>query len=231
VRVALSRRFQFDAAHRNTKVSAGDPRARMAGHTCRLALTAAGVMNDHMGWLLDFGDLKDLGNAAVDKLDHRCLNDIDGLVSTTLPDLKRWFDRQVRHSDNDLMIESEVRIVRYPKPPEILRADGENTGVAFGFSAAHFLPRLPESHKCRRLHGHSFAVDAVTPHSEKAIRAIESFLPELDHRLLNEIKGLDNPTSEVLARWLWDRLLTAHINLREITVSETCTTECCYRGG
>ncbi len=112
----------------------------------------------------------------------------------------------------------------------------------FGFEAAHFLPGFPEEHKCRRLHGHSFRVRVVVAGRVPEERgylvdyadiddAMRPLLDRLDHRLLNEIEGLENPTSEVLARWLWHRLEPALPGLAEIEVQETCTSRCRYRGG
>src|SRR5262247_706208 len=88
---------------------------------------------------------------------------------------------------------------------------------SFGFEAAHDLPTFPEGHKCRRLHGHSFRFDVIVEGAVDAAKgylidygdikaAVEPILKRLDHRYLNEIEGLENPTSEVLAKWLWDRL-------------------------
>jgi 6-pyruvoyltetrahydropterin/6-carboxytetrahydropterin synthase len=113
---------------------------------------------------------------------------------------------------------------------------------AFSFEAAHFLPTFPEGHKCRRLHGHSFRVEVtvegeVDPAKGYLVdygdlkRAIEPFVDALDHRLLNEIAGLENPTSEGIAAWLWRRIAPALPQIAEIVVHETCTSRCAYRGG
>lgn len=111
----------------------------------------------------------------------------------------------------------------------------------FGFEAAHRLPNVPEGHKCARLHGHSFrvAVHVEAPVREPAgwvmdfgdLKALWKPLDEaLDHRYLNEIPGLENPTSERLAVWIWDRLAPTLPSLSAIVVRETCTTGCTYRG-
>lgn len=112
----------------------------------------------------------------------------------------------------------------------------------FGFESAHRLPRVPEGHKCGRLHGHSFLVRLTlrgVPGEETGwimdfadLKKVWQPLHEtLDHRYLNEIPGLENPTSEVLAVWIWDRLVPNLAELAEVSVRETCTAGCRYRGG
>ena len=112
----------------------------------------------------------------------------------------------------------------------------------FTFEAAHRLPHVPPGHKCARLHGHSYR---VVVHVEGPVGsgtgwvqdfgdlacAMAPLLARLDHYYLNEIDGLDNPTSEVLAQWIWDRLHPALPDLSQIVVRETCTSGCVYRGG
>jgi 6-pyruvoyltetrahydropterin/6-carboxytetrahydropterin synthase len=111
----------------------------------------------------------------------------------------------------------------------------------FRFEAAHLLPHVPAGHKCRRLHGHSFRVEvevAGTVDEDRGwlidyadIQAAFAPLQDaLDHRYLNEIEGLDNPTSEVLARWIWERLAPRLPSLSRITVHETCTSRCVFEG-
>ncbi|MGK5729990.1 6-carboxytetrahydropterin synthase QueD [Streptomyces sp. URMC 124] len=111
----------------------------------------------------------------------------------------------------------------------------------FTFEAAHRLPNVPEGHKCARLHGHSYRVIVhveapVDPESgwvmdfgdlKKAFKPLEA---QLDHYYLNDIEGLENPTSEVLARWIWERLKPTLPDLSALTVRETCTSGCTYRG-
>lgn len=111
----------------------------------------------------------------------------------------------------------------------------------FRFEAAHLLPNAPAGHKCLRLHGHSFRV-AVHVTGEMGARsgwvidfadisdAVEPVREALDHRYLNEIPGLENPTSEVLAGWIWDRLAPTLEGLSKIVVRETCSAGCVYLG-
>ena len=111
----------------------------------------------------------------------------------------------------------------------------------FTFEAAHLLPNVPEGHKCRRLHGHSFRVAiyvAGTPGEQSGwimdfsdIKAAFKPLHDvLDHPYLNDIPGLENPTSENLARWIWQKLQTALPGLSRVEVRETCTSGCVYTG-
>ncbi len=111
----------------------------------------------------------------------------------------------------------------------------------FRFEAAHRLPRVPEGHKCARLHGHSFKIEIavkgpVDPEAGwfvdyRALSDAWTPLHELlDHYYLNEVDGLENPTSENLARWIWDRLEDPLPSLCRVTVFETCTVRCDYYG-
>jgi 6-pyruvoyltetrahydropterin/6-carboxytetrahydropterin synthase len=111
----------------------------------------------------------------------------------------------------------------------------------FTFEAAHRLPNVPAGHKCSRLHGHSYR---VTLHVQGQVGAdsgwvmdfadlTEAFKPiqaQLDHYYLNEIDGLANPTSENLARWIWQRVRPRLPQLSQVMVRETCTSGCIYRG-
>jgi 6-pyruvoyltetrahydropterin/6-carboxytetrahydropterin synthase len=111
----------------------------------------------------------------------------------------------------------------------------------FTFEAAHLLPNVPPGHKCRRLHGHSFRVEItvrgpVDPHIGWVMdfadlkHAFQPLHDQLDHHYLNDIVGLENPTSEVLARWVWQRLRPSLPTLSQVIVRETCTSGCIYRG-
>jgi 6-pyruvoyltetrahydropterin/6-carboxytetrahydropterin synthase len=109
------------------------------------------------------------------------------------------------------------------------------------FEAAHRLPHVPPGHKCARLHGHSFRIRLVVrgpvdPHTGWLmdfgdIKAAWAPLDaQLDHYYLNDIPGLENPTSEVLAKWIWERLTPTLPQLHAVQVHETCTSGCEYRG-
>lgn len=111
----------------------------------------------------------------------------------------------------------------------------------FTFEAAHRLPNLPETHKCYRLHGHSFRAriyveGPLDPELEWVqdfadITAIVApFHKMLDHNYLNEIEGLENPTSEVIAKWIWDRVSPDLPMLSKVVVQENCTCGATYTG-
>ncbi|MBG3080136.1 6-carboxytetrahydropterin synthase QueD [Proteus mirabilis] len=111
----------------------------------------------------------------------------------------------------------------------------------FQFEAAHHLPNVPEGHKCGRLHGHSFLVrleltGEVDTQSGWLIdfadvkAAFKPTLDRLDHYYLNEIEGLENPTSEVLAKWIWHQVKPVLPLLSAVMVKETCTAGCIYHG-
>jgi 6-pyruvoyltetrahydropterin/6-carboxytetrahydropterin synthase len=111
----------------------------------------------------------------------------------------------------------------------------------FRFEAAHALPDLPEGHKCRRMHGHSYRVDihVTGPVDEQTgwvvdfgdiKKIVEPIIAQLDHSLLNDVPGLGNSTSECIARYLWDRIAGELPILSAVTIWESDTSRCIYRG-
>lgn len=102
----------------------------------------------------------------------------------------------------------------------------------FSFDAAHFLPNVPDGHKCKQLHGHTYLLrifvtgelispeDWVMDYGDLKAR-VKPVLLRLDHQYLNDIKGLENPTAEVLARWIWQRLKPGLPQLKKIELKET----------
>jgi 6-pyruvoyltetrahydropterin/6-carboxytetrahydropterin synthase len=111
----------------------------------------------------------------------------------------------------------------------------------FHIEAAHRLPNVPAGHKCARLHGHSFRVEVhvggdpgaetgwVMDYADMKV-AFASVFERLDHNYLNDVPGLENPTSERLAMWIWDALKPTLTALSKIVVHETCTSGCVYSG-
>jgi 6-pyruvoyltetrahydropterin/6-carboxytetrahydropterin synthase len=129
----------------------------------------------------------------------------------------------------------------FASPPKFRPESAMEIFKEFTFEAAHRLPNVPPGHKCARLHGHSFRVEVhVQGEADPVLgwvcdfadlrTAFQPILDRLDHYYLNEIEGLENPTSENLARWIWARLSPALRQLSKIVIRETCTTGCIYRG-
>lgn len=112
----------------------------------------------------------------------------------------------------------------------------------YTFEAAHRLPRVPADHKCARMHGHSYRISVtVAGEVDPAMGWLVDFADitavvkpllerELDHRTLNDVPGLENPTAELLSVWLWERLAPRLPHLDAIVVHETCASRCTYRG-
>ena len=111
----------------------------------------------------------------------------------------------------------------------------------FQVEAAHRLPNVPEGHKCARMHGHSFRIEIHVSGSvgeqsgwvmdfAELRRAFQPLYDQLDHHCLNDIEGLENPTSENLARWIWERLTPDLPQLSKVVVQETCNAGCVYTG-
>ncbi|MEA2682189.1 MAG: 6-pyruvoyltetrahydropterin/6-carboxytetrahydropterin synthase [Chloroflexota bacterium] len=113
----------------------------------------------------------------------------------------------------------------------------------FTFEAAHFLPH--HDGKCRRLHGHSWEgwvevegeqIQVSGPQAGMVVdfgelsRALQPLLDEyLDHYCLNDTLGIESPTSEAVAKWVFDRLVESDVPVSSITIAETCTSICSYR--
>jgi 6-pyruvoyltetrahydropterin/6-carboxytetrahydropterin synthase len=111
----------------------------------------------------------------------------------------------------------------------------------FRFEAAHRLPHVPAGHKCARLHGHSFRVELAIEGPVNPVtgwfmdfgdlyRLWEPIHDTLDHHYLNEVPGLENPTSEVVSRFIWRKLKPILPALRRVTLFETCESRCEYEG-
>lgn len=111
----------------------------------------------------------------------------------------------------------------------------------FIFEAAHRLPNVPPGHKCARLHGHSWRGSIyvrgrvgertgwIMDYAEIR-RLFQPIFDQLDHHYLNDIEGLENPTSEVLAKWIWKRLKPVLPSLSKVVINETCSSGCIYQG-
>ena len=111
---------------------------------------------------------------------------------------------------------------------------------SFSFDSAHWLPHVPDTHKCRRLHGHTYTVIlGLEGMLDKKLGWVQDYgevgwaftpmLETLDHHCLNEIEGLENPTAEILAAWIYQGLKAQLPLLTDVTVCETPNTSAVYR--
>ena len=225
MRVELVKTFQFEAAHA--------PAGRLHGHSYVVEIKCAGECDERLGWLVDYGEITDAFDPLYRALDHRRLEDVNGLGDTSIAGVETWLTSRLTgvvprfhsvrvHIGGDCAFAAQ-RVSECD-------AFGEPPRVRFSFESAHYLPNVPVDHKCRRMHGHSFRVEAAS----KRLEALEPVLREvydaLDRRCLNEIAGLENATSEQVARWIWDHAQPRASGLISVTVAETCTARCVYRG-
>jgi 6-pyruvoyltetrahydropterin/6-carboxytetrahydropterin synthase len=111
----------------------------------------------------------------------------------------------------------------------------------FSFDSAHYLPNVPKGHKCREIHGHTYSLKVfvegeVIPQYGWVLdyndlkKAVEPVIKRIDHTLLNNIPGLENPTSELLVVWLWEKIKPELPSLSKIELKETPTSGVIYEG-
>ncbi len=111
----------------------------------------------------------------------------------------------------------------------------------FSFDSAHFLPNVPEGHKCRNIHGHTYKMivfieDDLDPKLNWVMdfaainQAIDPIIKSIDHKLMNDIPGLENPTCEQIAIWLWNQIKEKIPQLVKIELNETPTSGVIYAG-
>lgn len=221
MRVELVKTFQFEASHANPV--GGEAQQRVHGHSYRVDLRVEGDCDKQLGWLIDYADISDAFDPLNRQLDHYHLNEVDGLLDVSTEGLSKWIVERLRPA-LPLLKGVDVAIVG----DCAFDPQSVEDSISFTFEAAHFLPNLPETHKCRRLHGHSFRVE-IAAQSLKT-ESVKSVFDALDHRNLNEVEGLENPTSEQVSRWIWQHLAPNISGLSVVTVAETCTARCVYRG-
>ncbi len=222
-------KLTFESAHRNTQASAPERARRLHGHSYEATVAVKGNIDPKIGWVMDFAEVKDRASEVIDRLDHRILNDIDGTGDTTRTEVEHWLTVALRPQLPTLH-ECRLHIMGDRDwSPVVSRISEERERVRFGFDAAHFLPTLPDDHKCRRIHGHSFRVAVTSIDARDLAEPVHEIYALLDHRLLNEIPGLENPTSELLAEWLSVELKRHKCTFEDIMVAETCTSSCRLR--
>jgi 6-pyruvoyltetrahydropterin/6-carboxytetrahydropterin synthase len=124
------------------------------------------------------------------------------------------------------------------------QADGDTVSFelrrSYRFEAAHWLPEVTADHPCRKMHGHSYEVEVAVRGElgpggwviDFAVidTVLEPLIAALDHTCLNEVAGLKNPTSELLAHWLWQRIEPELAGLAAVCVAETASSRVTYDG-
>jgi 6-pyruvoyltetrahydropterin/6-carboxytetrahydropterin synthase len=226
----LIKTFRFEAAH---STPWRDNPACLHGHSFEVEVEVSGPCDERRGWVMDYGDIGRAFDPLFKQVDHHFLNELDGLSTPTLRGLQRWFADRL---SGEIVLLETVRVAILGDQifaPKLLHAHESASlpdRIRFGFEAAHALPNVPEGHKCRRMHGHSFSVEVGGPGAEALTPRLQGIYETLDHRCLNEIDGLQNPTSEMVSQWIWQRLAPSSPTLEAIVVAETCTARCVYHG-
>ncbi len=231
MKVELFKRFQFEAAHSTAR--GGDAAPKLHGHSYLVEVRLEGECREDLGWLVDYGEISDCFQPLFHQLDHHNLNEIEGLQDVTVAGVRRWIKERLTPAVAALKDVAVSVIGPCSYHPMVLPEEAEWDApqrVRFGFEAAHALPNLPKTHKCSRMHGHSFRVEVGARDLIRLEDSLSRVYRELDHSCLNEIPGLHNATSEQISRWIWTRLAPDFPDLEAVIVAETCTARCVYRG-
>ena len=235
MRLTVIKSFFFEAA-RKCAGAAGS----VTGCSYRADVLAAGEPDPRYGWIVDFGEIKAAVEPLIGQVDHRLLDEVPGLGAATPEGIRSWL--LARLEPRPVWLE-DIRVAA-------LTVEGLTLGelpavpsedlparVVFAFAAAQALDRLPPGHPCRNLHGHTYRVEvSVGQQTRPETRArLERCLAEvfeaLNNRCLNEVPGLNPPTCERLAVWLWRRLETAGLEPELTAIQETHKNRCeCRRG-
>lgn len=230
MQVELVKQYQIEAAHATPW---HDDDARLHGHSFLVDVVVAGHCDDTLGWLMDYGEITKRFEPLYRQLDHKLLDKVEGLERPTVDGLQKWLFARLKP---ELEMLKDVRVsIRGEQmfAPKLLHPDQSDDlpeRIRFGFEAAHALRRLPAEHKCHTMHGHSFVVEVGAARAEPLIVKLVDVYERLDHQCLNDIAGLENPTSEELARWIWNAVADSTPDLELVTVAETCTAKCLYYG-
>lgn len=226
----LIKTFQFEAAHRTAHD--GDP-ARLHGHSYKVDLLVEGELDPALGWVMDYAEISEAFAPIYNQLDHQSLNELEGAGDTKLPKLRDWI---YEHAKPLIPLLREIQLTILGEcafdPLAFASSDASDLPdrVRFGFEAAHALPNLPTDHKCHAMHGHSFIVEVAADDTTTLTSNLQSLYDILDHQCLNNIEGLQNPTSEKLSIWIWNHLAESRDDVTAVLVAETCTARCIYRG-
>lgn len=225
----------FEAACRIPTLPSGHPSRRRHGHGygARIRAQTPATWGGFAGAQADA--LSDALRRAVAPLDYADLNTL--LAVPTDENLARWLF--ARLSDVPGLDSVGIRSTA-DQGVDLDAGDHAHIWRRFRFEAAHQLPNVPPGHQCGRMHGHGFEVilhaDQDLGGSDMGIDLDslathwEPLQQQLDYACMNDIPGLENPTSEMLCRWIWQRLKPRLTELSWVTVYETATAGCHYDG-
>lgn len=231
MRVELVKMYTVEAAHRSFEP--GGAGGRLHGHTFRIEIVVAGEVDPVTGWLIDFGDISRAFGPIRDRLDHSCLNEIEGIGNASLSELAGWVKERL---EPHLPMLKDVRVTvegeRMFRAAELDADPVRNLPkrLAFTFAAAQSLPHLPEGHPCRKLHGHTYRVEVGARDLGRLACQLRALHTLLDHGNLNDVPGLDAATSERLCGWIWRQLAEVVDDLTVVVIQETDSSRCIYYG-
>ncbi len=226
----------FEAARQMAGLASGHRAGRLHGHGF-VAWMHCAIAD---GWA-DFpgGEVEQLQQrlaAAVALLDYRCLN--EQIAEPSDENLARWLGQRLVDPG---LSEVQIGVQSTDRQGAVLNAAGQvDVWRRYVFQSAHRLPNVPAGHKCGRMHGHGFEVilqaaqigsDHGQPIDYDRLDALWAPLhSELHYGCLNDIAGLENPTSEMMSSWIWNRLQTQLPSLSRVTVYETASCGASYDG-
>lgn len=228
---------RFEAARAVAILPVGHRSRRLHGHSflAKVRVTPSRKSNSN----INLHDIETALHQVCSRLDYRLLNEV--IDVPTDENIARW----IRSECGSLIGKNEIQVTGIQSTSDhgadIDPAGNVHVWHRFRFEAAHVLPNVPKGHQCGRMHGHGFEIvlhanQDLTPQDHMSVDfdflASEwSVLGELlDRSCLNRIIGLENPTSEMIAKWIWDRLKPRIPQLSWVTVYETVTAGCHYNG-
>ena len=223
----------FEAARKLSMLPSDHPAPRLHGHSfkAKLRTSLPGDWASFQGAEID--DLQMLLEKTTKPFDYAYLNDV--MTIPTDENLARWIRENINLSVESIGVQSTQN-----QGVDIDHEGHAHLWYRFQFEAAHCLPNVPEGHQCGRMHGHSFEVilHAQQPRNDSDIGVDYDWLAktwqpiqdQLNHSCLNDIEGLENPTSEMIAKWIWGNLYNRIPCLSWVSVYETRTGGCHYDG-
>jgi 6-pyruvoyltetrahydropterin/6-carboxytetrahydropterin synthase len=228
----LIRTLRFSAAHKvpDWPEERGQ---RVHGHTYTIDLVVEGEPDEDTGWLVDFGEIRRAFDSVAGELDHQLVNDVPGLESGKRGAIADYIYKHLQPrlpllKKVVVRVDSEQEYIPRPVAPnDYLDLPAR---VAFAVQAAHHLPNCGHEHPCRRPHGHSYRIEVGADSLAGLDAKLEPIYEALDHKYLNDIEGLANPTAENMAAWIWKRLEPTVADLSVVVVRESPDCACIYRG-